>query len=356
MASAIAIAVTLTVLAGVLLRRHLWPRPATVPPPAADLPMTPPPPPPLRFVFPTAQAGLADTTSTKVYMPTASGRLASALYGSTRTGGSGGRLYPRFHAGIDIAPLRRGRDGKPLDDIHAVANGRVAYLQKAPGGSSYGRYLVLHHHDELGTFYSLYAHLEGFAAGLKTGDQIQAGQVVGRMGHSAATPIPANRAHLHLEIGTFTNQRFADWLHARGYPRTHGAAHGWNLNGINPLRVLLERSPDGTRSMLEVLRSEPVAFTLLAEPKRRPDYYRRYPALWEVGAEPPGRIRIDVAEGGAPLRARPARPEELSGKAPRVVAASAEVLGRNGRRLVSRQGSQWQLTDKGREWLDQLLF
>jgi murein DD-endopeptidase MepM/ murein hydrolase activator NlpD len=326
------------------------------PPPEVEAPRPPPVPPPLRFIFPTSQAGLANTASTVVYMPTASGRVESALYGSTRTGRSGGRLLPRFHAGIDIAPLRRARDGKPLDDIRAVADGKVAYLQKAGGGSSYGRYVVLYHQDSLGTFYSLYAHLEAIAPALRVGTAVQVGDVIGRMGHSAATPIPPDRAHLHFEIGVFMHERFGDWLKASGYPRTHGAYHGWNLHCINPLRVLLERDRDGVRSMLEVLRTEPVAFTLLVDLARRPDYYRRYPALWEVGVEPPVRVRIDVAEGGAPLRVRAATPEDLAGSVPRVLAASPEVLGRNGCRLVSQRRGEWILTDDGQKWLKQLRF
>jgi len=325
-------------------------------PPVADQPVPPQPPPPLRFGFPTRQERLAETSSTAVYMPPASGKVESALYGSNRTALVGKRLVPRFHSGIDIAPLQRDRQGRPLDQVMAVADGRVAYLQSAAAGSSYGRYLLLHHQDPLGIFYSLYAHLDGFAPGLKVGDRVSCGQVIGRMGHSANTPIPVSRAHLHLEIGTMMHDRFGEWLHARGYPRTHGAAHGWNLNAIDPLRVLLERDGAGCRSLLDVLCAEPVAFTLLLETKRRPDYYQRYPGLWEAGERFPARVLIDVAAGGAPLRARPARSEDQAGAVPRIITADPAVLGRNGRGLISRHGNHWQLTPQGRQWLDQLQF
>lgn len=352
------ILLALMVTTDLLLIRRYWgastpPPTSTVTPPA---PMPMPPPPPLRYGFPTGQEHLEETTSTAVYMPPASGKVESALYGSNRTALVGGRLVPRFHTGLDIAPWQRGRHGLPTDVVRAVADGRVAYLQRAGGGSNYGRYVLLHHEDPLGKFYSLYAHLEGFAPGLKVGDQLSRGQALGQLGHSASTPIPVARAHLHLELGVMINERFGEWLPARGYPRTHGAAHGWNLNGINPLRVLLERGSDGTRSMLEVLRTEPVAFTLLVETKRIPDYYRRHPMLWEMAGASPRRILVDVAEGGAPLRARPARPEDLGGAAPRVIFADAAVLGRNGRGLVTPKGAQWQLSTQGRQWLDQLLF
>lgn len=314
-------------------------------------------PPLLYFTFPTAQTNLADMTSTVVYMPTASGRVESAWYGSTRTAGASGNYLPRFHAGIDIAPLQRDRNGKPLDAIRAVAAGRVAYVQRAASGSSYGRYIVLHHADPVGTVYSLYAHLESIAPGIKTGAAVEAGKTIGRMGHSSSIRIPVQRAHLHFEVGVFLHARFGDWLHARGLPRTHGVGHGWNLQALDPLSVLLERDASGKRAILTVLQQEPPAFTLLLDLDERPDYYRRHPTLWEIEVDPPLRVRIEVAEGGAPLRARAALPGDASlDGLPRVVDVAPEVLGRNGRRLVVESQGEWRIGQAGERWLSKLLF
>ncbi len=311
--------------------------------------------PDLKFVLPTAQTGLAATSSATVYMPTASGRVESALYGSTRTSDAGNGI--RFHEGIDIAPQRRGRDNKPLDDVAAVADGRVAYINAAPGNSSYGRYVVMTHDDPLGTIYTLYAHLDAIAPGLRDGLVVTAGQPLGRMGSSSSSPIPVARAHLHLEIGVVFNTRFEAWHRGRQMTPTHGAWNGLNLFGLDPLRVLLTRAPDGTRALLDVLRAEPAAFTLAFAPKGRPpDYYRRYPDLWEAA---PGSacVWMDVSEGGVPLRVRSAPPAPATpATLPAVVAVAERVLGRNGRGLVVRRGNAWTLSAAGQVWLEQMLY
>lgn len=312
----------------------------------------------LRFSFPTAQTNLADTTSFEVFMPTASGRIESALYGSTRTHGQSGNFLPRFHKGIDIAPLARGRDGKPLDPVLAVAVGRVSYIQAAPGGSTYGRYVVLEHDDPVGVIYTLYAHLDEIAPGLEPGDRVARGETIGRMGHSASYRIPVQRAHLHFEIGVFLHAGFAGWLRENGLPDHHGIGHGWNLQAIDPLAVLLRLDGGGRRSMLDVLDEEPVAFTLLLTLDAKPDYFLRHPLLWQCGSSFPRDILLDVAEGGAPLAVRPAAGDLIGqGSTPRVVEVNEQVLGRNGRRLLQRQSAgEWRLSDRGRRWLSKLLF
>ena len=49
-------------------------------------------------------------------------------------------LYTRFHEGIDIRPLQRDADGEPLDIVHSIAAGKVAYANIVPSYSNYGRY------------------------------------------------------------------------------------------------------------------------------------------------------------------------------------------------------------------------
>src|SRR5947207_15871886 len=38
---------------------------------------------------------------------------------------AGGVLYTRFHEGIDIRPLHRDANGEPLDEVCAIADGKV---------------------------------------------------------------------------------------------------------------------------------------------------------------------------------------------------------------------------------------
>src|SRR5450432_245601 len=56
-----------------------------------------------------------------------------------------GIVYTRFHEGIDIRPLHRDARGEPLDEVRAIADGKVVYVSRAAGDSNYGRYVVVEH-------------------------------------------------------------------------------------------------------------------------------------------------------------------------------------------------------------------
>ncbi|MGI8437772.1 MAG: hypothetical protein ACR2NX_12870 [Chthoniobacterales bacterium] len=45
---------------------------------------------------------------------------------------SDGLVYTRFHEGIDIKPVRRGAAGEPLDEVRAIADGRVVHVNNVP--------------------------------------------------------------------------------------------------------------------------------------------------------------------------------------------------------------------------------
>ena len=153
------------------------------PRPITNLPVAPAPeaPPPVRspwsnLVPPTAQTRLLDAGAAGVFLPTTPQRPESALFGSVRTGARGAA---QFHEGVDIAPTRRDRHGEPLDEVCAVADGLVGYINRIGGNSNYGQYVVVLHRDPLGEVYTLYAHLAAIASGLQPGQPIRAGQPLG---------------------------------------------------------------------------------------------------------------------------------------------------------------------------------
>jgi murein DD-endopeptidase MepM/ murein hydrolase activator NlpD len=311
----------------------------------------------LRLVYPTDQTNLWDTSSTEVYMPTASGRIESALYGSTRTRLSGNRILPSFHEGIDIAPMRRGRGNHALDEVHAVADGRVAYLNRVAGNSNYGLYVVLAHDDPVGEVYTLYAHLARVTAGLRAGQEVVAGEVIGIMGHTASTGIPVARAHLHLEIGMIMNQRFNQWYQAQERKPDHGNYHGHNLRGVDPLAAFGQRGSLPPFSMKRYLSEVEPAFVLVYRAERLPDYFQRYPDLWHGPSFRAGGVVLEVSEGGVPVRGRQATVAESEGvRLARVLDVNEDVLDRNGLRLVTRRSGEWELGPSGREWLDILIY
>jgi murein DD-endopeptidase MepM/ murein hydrolase activator NlpD len=90
---------------------------------------------------------------------------------------------PRFHEGVDLtAPV-----GTP---IYAAAEGT---LELAASGHGYGKRVVLRHGDGYST---RYAHLAAYAPGLKSGQRVEQGQVIGYVGRTGTTTGP----HLHFEV------------------------------------------------------------------------------------------------------------------------------------------------------------
>lgn len=327
------------------------------------LPEPPEPEPPsrrgLRFTFPTPQTRLRDVEDPAVFMPTASGRIISAFYGSTRTNSAGGAV---FHEGVDIGPMRRDRRNHALDEIFAIAEGRVAYIQPHHGNSTYGAYIVLmHQEEEFGEFYTLYAHLARIHPDLRVGQRVAKGQEIAIMGHSSSFHIPPARAHLHLEIGTMVNQHFQTWYRGKQRTPDHGNYHGHNLTGIDPLPLLLLLEPDQDVrfSVLNALLETPVAWRKVVHSPGLPDYFRRHPALWSGGPFSGGAIVLSFSEGGVILHGRPASAEEAAGVTaarPRVLDWDPAVLGRNGRRLIRTRGSTAEITPSGMEFLEIVLF
>src|SRR5690606_32354767 len=74
--------------------------------------------------------------------------------------------------------------------IHATADGVVDFKGKQNG---YGNTVVLKHHDGYTT---LYAHQSRFAKGLKKGDAVKQGQLIGYVGATGWATGP----HLHYEF------------------------------------------------------------------------------------------------------------------------------------------------------------
>lgn len=90
--------------------------------------------------------------------------------------------YARMHEGVDIAA--------PAGvAIHSTAAGKVVDAGVSP---SYGRFVEVDHGEGV---HSFYAHMSRFA-GLKVGETVAAGEVVGFVGSTGHS----TGAHLHFEI------------------------------------------------------------------------------------------------------------------------------------------------------------
>lgn len=90
---------------------------------------------------------------------------------------------PQFHKGVDFsAPA-----GTP---VLATADGTVSYVGRR---GNYGRLIRVQHGGGIET---LYAHLQGFVSGLRSGAHVRQGQVIGYVGRSGL----ATGNHLYYEV------------------------------------------------------------------------------------------------------------------------------------------------------------
>ncbi|MBO6521567.1 MAG: peptidoglycan DD-metalloendopeptidase family protein [Rhodospirillales bacterium] len=93
--------------------------------------------------------------------------------------------YTRMHKGTDFAAPT----GTP---IYAAGNGTVAYAGRKGG---YGNYIRIRHN---GTYETAYAHMKGFARGVRAGTRVEQGQIIGYVGSTGRSTGP----HLHYEVLT----------------------------------------------------------------------------------------------------------------------------------------------------------
>ena len=136
-----------------------------------------------------------------VRKPVAQGRFTSSF---------GMRRHPilgryRMHSGVDWAAP----SGTP---IIAAGNGVIDKIGTRAG---YGRSITLRHPNGYATTYN---HMSGYARGLKAGQRVRQGQVIGYVGSTGLSTGP----HLHYEV--LVNGRFVDPMKIR-VPR------GRELNG-----------------------------------------------------------------------------------------------------------------------------
>ena len=219
-----------------------------------------------------------------------------------------GVVPTRFHEGIDIRPVKRDSAGRPLDDVRAIALGRVVYVQNSAGGSNYGRYVVVEHDWGQGPFLSLYAHLA--TAVVQEGQQVEAGHILGRMGYTGSG-INRERAHVHLELNILLSLQFDGWHKMRfGTENKHGIHNGMNLAGLDIARLLLTHHRDPAVSIPSFLATEPVYYKVTCPRRGKLELADRYPWI-RRGAHhrPSPSWEISFTAAGFPLAIAPSHRE-----------------------------------------------
>lgn len=195
---------------------------------------------PLGLVLPTENDAIFSADPSQFYMYTdrnfegvQSKPWEGGTYGFSRNQRrtSIGIVYTRFHEGVDIRPVRRDSSGNPLDEIRAIANGTVVYVNSTSSLSNYGKYVVVHHDWGEGPFFSLYAHLSSATA--VAGKQVRAGEKIAQMGYTGAG-LNRERAHVHVELCMILSDHFQRW-YSRHFTSEnhHGIFSGINLLGLD---------------------------------------------------------------------------------------------------------------------------
>lgn len=98
-----------------------------------------------------------------------------------------------LHTGLDISGTGYG------SPVYVTNNGTIAEMTFH---YSYGNYILVNHNNG---YYSLYAHMSGFANGMKVGKVVERGTQIGMVGATGAATGP----HLHYEIRTCDQHKCA---------------------------------------------------------------------------------------------------------------------------------------------------
>jgi len=117
------------------------------------------------------------------------------------------RSGSRAHEAIDILAPRN-------TPVKAIEGGTIARLFESKAGG-----ITVYQFDPTEAYCYYYAHLERYAEGLREGDKVRKGQVIGYVGTSGNAP--KNTPHLHFAIFKLTAEK-----------------HWWEGTPIDPYDVL----------------------------------------------------------------------------------------------------------------------
>lgn len=114
--------------------------------------------------------------------------MQTPIDGARISSGYGRRTHPilgytKMHKGVDFAARR----GTP---IMAAGDG---VIERASRFGSFGNYVRIRHN---GTYSTAYAHMKGFARGIRRGSPVKQGQIIGYVGTTGRSTGP----HLHYEV------------------------------------------------------------------------------------------------------------------------------------------------------------
>ena len=218
---------------------------------------------------------------------------------------SAGIFYTRFHEGVDIKSLQRDARGEPLDEVRAIADGKVVHTNLVPGYSNYGKYIVIEHHWDGSSYYSLYGHLNSI--GVQPGESVRRGQRIAVMGYTGVGLNQA-RAHLHLELNLMLSHRFEAWHETffKNDPNHNGIYNGINLAGLDIARLYLALHKNPSLTIPQFLQGEEIFYKVTLPKSSHFELPKEYPWMlaYSRGNEKSS-WDVSFARSGLPLKIEP---------------------------------------------------
>lgn len=317
---------------------------------------------PLDLRLPTDNKAIFSEDPSKFYMYTdrnfegvRSKPWSGGRYGFTRNQKRTniGIVFTKFHEGIDIGPVRRDSSGTPLDEVRAITDGKVVYVNAVSSRSSYGNYVVIEHDWGEGPFYSLSAHLA--SASVKAGQPVKAGQIIAKMGYTGAG-INRERSHLHLELTMLLSTRFQNWYDRHFSSKNHhGIYSGFNLVGLDIAGLYHSHKANPNLSVAEFARSGGAYYKVAVPKSGKLAILERYPWLGRDmdQASSATSWEISLSNSSVPLEIRP---EKRNLKFPAVtwVKPSKTDHAFHTRGLITGVGSKGSLTASGSRYIQLL--
>ncbi len=146
--------------------------------------------------------------------------------------------HVRFHPILKVRRPHRGVDfvAKRGTPVRAVGDGRVAYAGWK--NAAYGKFIEIRHGSMYRTYY---AHLRGFARGIRRGAKVKKGQIIGYVGCTGRCTGP----HLHFEF--YKNRRYVNPLKIE-LPPEDGIESALRNNFDNFTRLFLAKLTESPRS------------------------------------------------------------------------------------------------------------
>jgi murein DD-endopeptidase MepM/ murein hydrolase activator NlpD len=268
---------------------------------------------------------------------------------------SAGIVYTRFHEGIDIRALQRDARGEPLDEVRAIADGKVVHTNLVPGYSNYGRYIVIEHRWDGSPYYSLYGHLSSIA--VHPGDTIKRGQHIAVMGYTGAGLNQA-RAHLHLELNLLLSHQFEAWHNAcfRNDPNYNGIYNGINFAGLDIARLFLALRKNPSLTIPEFLSREEIFYKVTLPKSPHFELPRLYPWMLVAGTRnKESSWEVSFARSGLPLRIEPSDKQVTQPELSYVKKSSIDYSHLT-RDEISGRGENAHLTNYGRQLMRLLIY